>query len=216
MKARFDWNSYYRRSRLEDNLTYDPVVMESLAAPTEEEVRWLLEDCVTRRRWFVAINFERTAMIHEWIVEDERNWFEAACLHEPAFPELFFRPLMDAGIDRCEPSGCRPYVVPCAIVWGAPRVLGYLHDVIEAEPDRRKVGALLALYFVRAGSSGQMGCRHFKIVKRPVATASVVTMRYRYTPEASGLPRSSRPSRTTSWNPSITKDASMSVRTVRP
>jgi hypothetical protein len=151
MKSLFDWDSYYRGYLSANSFTYFPVVLERLAAPTEAEVQWLLEGLRDERRWFVAVNFERTARLHGAILRDERNWFEANYHQGPAFPEFFFRPLMDAGIDECEPSGCRPYVVPCSTVFGVRRALEYLYDVIEKGSDRRKVGALLALYYARFG-----------------------------------------------------------------
>jgi hypothetical protein len=72
----------------------------------------------------------------------------------PAIAEVFFQPLMDAGIDECEPSGCRPFITPCTGMFGIRRVLEYLHAVIETGSDRRKTGALLCIYMASYPSAG--------------------------------------------------------------
>jgi hypothetical protein len=149
----FDWDRRYRaRSDPEPFLQQELLVR--LAAPTETDVTWILEGLKDERKWFVATTFYRAARI-QWLLtrptKEQANHVVSDCYRGPAFSEIFFKPLMDAGIDECEPSGCKRFVVPCSSVFGVARSLEFLYHVIEGEGIRRKAGAFWATYYTWSG-----------------------------------------------------------------
>ena len=132
MARPFDWDAYYGKSQTAGRIEWSRVALDCLATPASEDARWLIDGLKDERKWFVAVHF---------------YW-------APAIAEVFFQPLMDAGIDECEPSGCRPFITPCSSMFGVRRTLEYLYDVIESGCDRRKTGALLCIYMASFPSAG--------------------------------------------------------------
>ena len=152
MTLSLDWDRHYRTWQELESFPYSPAILARLAEPTEADIRWLVHGLKDERKWFVATCFDHAVTI-QYLFTRARNERQRRFLADfqrgQAFPEVFFEPLMDAGIDECEPSGCRKFVVACSSVFGVPRSLEYLYDVIESEGMRRKTGAFLALYYAR-------------------------------------------------------------------
>jgi len=97
-----------------------------LAKPTSEDVRWLTEALAHReRKWFVAELARRS----------------------DSLAEVFFAPMLDAGIDEVNPSANRDFIEPCVHAFGHRRVNEYLLGVVESGTDFRKAGAVNALYW---------------------------------------------------------------------
>jgi hypothetical protein len=114
--------------------TFHPsaATLQVLGSPTEEDAQWLIEGLNDERESFVIQLF---------------TW-------APAVAEVFFAPLLNAGIEEIEPSGCGPFVRPCSGQFGAERVREYLYSIIEAGNDDQKAGAAFCLYWAPVPSPG--------------------------------------------------------------
>jgi hypothetical protein len=96
--------------------------------PEREDVRWLTE-----------------ALRHA-----ERKWFVAeVARRSKSLAEVFFTPMLDAGIDEVNPSLNRYFIEPCVTAFGHRRVNEYLLGVVESGTDFRKAGAVNALYWAQ-------------------------------------------------------------------
>jgi hypothetical protein len=103
-----------------------------IATPTSEDLRWLTE-----------------ALKH-----DERKSFVAEVARRTrSLAEVFFTPMLDAGIDEVNPSFNRSFIEPCLCAFGPRRVNEYLLGVVESGSDFRKAGAVNALYWAQVGLS---------------------------------------------------------------
>lgn len=114
--------------------TFHPTAetLRVLGAPTPDDAIWLIEGLTDERKPFVTTLF----------------------MWAPAVAEIFFVPLLNAGIDELEPSGCGPFVRACSGEFGAERVREYLYSVIESGTDDQKAGAAMCLYWSKMHSFG--------------------------------------------------------------
>ena len=108
------------------------VPLQVLATPTDDDAQWLIAGLRDNRSWFVLQLFDLA----------------------PAIAEVFFKPLLDGGIDELEPSGCRYYVTACPGTFGVQKTREYLYSVIEGGSDLQKAGATWCLYWSGAPSHG--------------------------------------------------------------
>jgi len=125
------WSAVFSGSAPDKEFQAPVAAVRRLTSPTDGDVRWLTDalkdegDMLSSRKWLVA-NLAR---------------------HGTPLPEALFQPLLDAAIDEIDPSYNRDFVEPCMESFGPRRVNEYLLDVVESGTDRRKAGAVNALYW---------------------------------------------------------------------
>jgi hypothetical protein len=99
-----------------------------IAAPADEDVRWLTQA----------------------LRDQERKWLVAELARRSeSLGEVFFTPMLDAGIDEVNPSFNRSFIEPCVRAFGHRRVNEYLLGVVESGSDFRKAGAVNAMYWAQ-------------------------------------------------------------------
>lgn len=104
------------------------LAVRRITSPEEEDVRWLVEALGDEKRKLFVAKLVRRA---------------------ESLSDVFFGPLLDAGIDEINPSLNRIFIEPCVTTFGHRRVNEYLLDVVELGTDFRRAGAVNALYWAQ-------------------------------------------------------------------